>query len=339
MNESTEARLRQLLEPTLSQFMLPKATDKSGREADAVCAECHQFFTWDATRLDETGTRLLCHDCDQSVRQSQSARRPFAILKTPGFYVLMICVSAGLMWLAGAGREDPVAMKERDQGKAWYDQRYGGRALKQAREVKDRADVLAAQGNNEDAERWSKLAEQRFRELAELWKGTRAEPELLIGAAFMRALRGEHSEAYEALKPFADKYGERDVMYASYQFHCGELALKAGLRKEGKLHLEKALTKLHNGQMDILHFAGKALSREQNLTTDAQRAMGMDRVRKAADFRLESGDITSRALALLAEHKIRSGIAAKIQTERGEPISVLDDQKPGKDLTFEDVDE
>ncbi len=338
MDADRENVLKGLLQPLLRQSIVPHAADSPAETADMVCPRCHRFFTWSGMQLDAAGFHLICRDCRTAEATAARKRRPLRLLRHPGVYVVLIVLTAGLLWLGGAGRIDPDELKEADKQRPWYLQEYAGLILERAGAAKRRTDFLVAEERTDAIPRWAELGEASFRELAELWRETPAKPDLLLGAALMRAARGENRQAYAEAAALTGHYGERSPVYPGYHFICGRLALAAGDKNAARKHLERVLGAAAQPR-DLVAAAGRLMGVAHALSDDPQAYMKREKVWLAVGLPSMPMGLLEPTLELMADHRIASKMAAEIETELGRNVSVPNDGEDAPDLVIEDLED
>ena len=335
-NDHQQDALRQLLEPVLPGSPLPPAAGRPEMTAAAVCPACRQFVTWPELTLDRDGHHLACPACRAKAAAKADTRRRLAILTMPGFHVMLIGLLAAGLWVAGAGSPSPARLQRQDQRRDWQRQQYPRLLLQQARRARSRAEVLAAQGRQDQAGRWAALAEQAFRGAAAAWATTPAAPDLLAGAALMRAVRDEPGPAHGELTALAEHYGETDPSHRTYLYQRGRLALLAGRTAAGRADLELLLTTIQQQPADFLTVVSKLTGDEHRLQADPDTFKARQQTRLAAGLDIPDAALFEGALALLAQYHVPSAVAAAIEKQRKRPVSVPESGSDPGNLTIEE---
>ncbi len=341
MDQQVQTELLQVLQPLLDQSILPAAADQPSQPADIICPNCQRLYTWRAMCLDQAGARLVCRECAASGRLAASVRKPLAVLKMPGFYVLLTVLLAGFLWMLGFGNPGKEELIKQDQGYPWNQQRYGKFLLQQGKRCKERSRALLKRQRRTEAAHWAALARKSFRELTEYWQGTDVEMDLRVAAALMLAARGEPDKGYKELAALAPHFPAKHPSHKAYRVHCGRLALESGRRRQGKQILERIMKSITDIELDLGSGMDTIFYMAEGMGKGQADFVMREQVRYITDLKISDDVLLEGCLKLLATHKVPSKLAAKNEQDLGRAVSVPEDPDPDTTgtLVIEDVEE
>lgn len=237
--------------------------------AYSTCSDCGRGICRDCMSSTKDSWRLLCRSCTAK-RRKITLSQMLTTLKYPVLWVLLCLFIASSAYVAGFGNPSIKRFIKEDATLPWFRQRAGKLYLAQAIRERSRADVLNAEGDTKEAQKWFGMSAEAFELSAGAWRDTPAVKPLGIAMAQMLISSGAPAKAIEKLLSLG--IAPESNFYCPLQFQLG-LAYEATGDKEKALeHFKTALShfKEEKASFDLdsmIVLAGKDSTEENNLKT------------------------------------------------------------------------